>query len=371
LCAAHPLQYDHTHMLLRLLKQLTSTPRLRQQPLQPVLDIIRSACAVGDLQAVEEGVETVLTAEPGHAEALFYRGLIDFQRGSFASALAAFRSAAGHSPKNPYFQFQVAACYYMLGDFAQARIYGEAALALHPNYMSAHSLLAQIALPGPRYTDVLAQIHRRLAPRTYLEIGVATGSTIALAGASTAAIGVDPDPKIDKSLGSNVRIYSLTSDEFFGQHDVIREFGGQPVDLAFIDGMHNFEFALRDFVAIERYCTSRSVVLVHDCYPLDRRSAERDRVTTFWSGDIWRLVLALKKYRTDLAIHTIATAPTGLTMVLNLDRDSRILAERMDDIVSEFLAIDYSVLDADKPGVLSLVSNDWQQIDSLLTKAGH
>jgi len=357
-------------MLLRILKQITSELRLRNRPSSAALASIRSAFDAGDLQSAEQAVETVLAADPAQARALFYRGLIDFRRRNFASALAAFRGAASSAPENPDYQYQMGACCYMLGDFAQARIFCETALKLRPDYVLGHSLLAQLALPGARYTDVLAGIHRRLAPRTYLEIGVATGATIALAGKDTAAIGVDPDPKIDKPLGSNVRIYPLTSDEFFGQHDVAREFGGQPVDFAFIDGMHHFEFALRDFIAIERYCTSRSIILLHDTYPLNRRTAERNRVTTFWSGDIWRLVLALKKYRSDLSLHTIGAAPTGLTMVRRLDPGSRVLTDRMDEIISEFLAIDYSAIDADKPGTLNLFPNDWPQIESLLANAG-
>jgi hypothetical protein len=31
--------------------------------------------------------------------------------------------------------------------------------------------------------------------------------------------------------------------------------GGLPVELGFIDGMHLFEFALRDFMNLERLCT--------------------------------------------------------------------------------------------------------------------
>jgi hypothetical protein len=85
-----------------------------------------------------------------------------------------------------------------------------------------------------------------------------------------------------------------------------------------------------------------------------------------WSGDVWRLLLVLKKYRPDLAIHTIATAPTGLTIIRQLDPASRVLAERMEEIVEEFLAIDYSVLNDDKPIKLNLVPNDWQQIERLL-----
>ena len=102
---------------------------------------------------------------------------------------------------------------------------------------------------------------------------------------------------------------------FFAHHDVGALFGGARIELAFIDGMHRFEFALRDFAAVERLADRQATILVHDCYPLDRRTAERVRSTVFWSGDCWRLILALKKHRPDLAINTIATAPTGLAVV--------------------------------------------------------
>ena len=45
----------------------------------------------------------------------------------------------------------------------------------------------------------------------------------------------------------------MTSDDFFASHDLAQVLGGRPVDLAYIDGMHQFEFALRDFMNLERY----------------------------------------------------------------------------------------------------------------------
>jgi hypothetical protein len=237
----------------------------------------------------------------------------------------------------------------------------------HPYDPRAYTLLAQINFPGTFYVDLLAAIHRHLSPRTYLEIGVETGKTLILAGSTTRAIGVDPEPRIQYPLGPNAKVFALTSDEFFTSVDVSAEFQGIPVDLAFIDGMHHFEFALRDFVSVERYCTPRSTIMVHDCYPLDRRSAERERATQFWSGDVWRLVLALKKYRPDLEIHTIATPPTGLTIIRKLDPGCRLLANRMEEIVSEFLTVDYSEIEDDKPAKLNLVPNEWSRIEQLLT----
>src|SRR5947208_2060535 len=156
----------------------------------------------------------------------------------------------------------------------------------------------------------------------------------------TRAIGIDPEPKITQRLAPGTSIHATTSDEYFAAHDVRAEFGGLPIDLAFIDGMHWFEFALRDFMNIERHCTPRSTILIHDCYPLSRHTAERERRTAFWSGDIWRLVLLLRKYRPDLSVKVIGTAPTGLGVVRGLDPGSSVLREKYDAIVGEFLALD-------------------------------
>jgi hypothetical protein len=226
--------------------------------------------------------------------------------------------------------------------------------------------MAAAALPGPYYTELLRSFHQRLKPRTYLETGVASGKTIVLAAPGTRAVGVDPQPKIAVPLGPNVAIVQATSDAFFARPDAAALFGGLPLDLAFIDGMHHFEYALRDFAGAERLAHPRATIVLHDCYPLDRLTAERERRTVFWSGDCWRAVLALKKYRPDLLIATVATAPTGLALIRRLDPGSRVLTERMDAIVAEFLAVDYGVLEADKAGMLNLVPNDAARIGELL-----
>src|SRR5450631_1084438 len=41
----------------------------------------------------------------------------------------------------------------------------------------------------------------------------------------------------------------------------------------------------------------------------------RARDTDFHTGDVWKTVLCLKHYRPDLDVFTIATPPTGLTVV--------------------------------------------------------
>lgn len=353
-------------MFLGLLKRLLSRQPNQVWKRGALLSIARTALNDNDFAVAIRAVDAVISTDPYHAEALYYRGLVAYHREDYAAALVAFRAARGSAPTNPDYAFQVAACHIRLGDISSAIQSCQIAMEQHPLDPRPYLLMAQINLPGPVYTDVLAAIHHHLAPRTYLEIGVESGKTLVLAGKDTVAVGVDPAPAIRYSLGANARVHALASDEFFERVDVTAEFGGLPIDLAFIDGMHLFEYALRDFAMIERYCSPQSTILIHDCYPLDRRSAERDRVTAFWSGDVWRLLLLLKKYRSDLAIGTIAAAPTGLAVVRRLNPESRFLGEHMDEIIEEYLGIDYSFLIDDKPGKLSLIPNEWPHVAQLL-----
>ena len=228
-------------------------------------------------------------------------------------------------------------------------------------------------------------LHAQLRPRNYLEIGVNDGRSLALS--RVPSIAVDPAFRITVPIRCDVHLVKETSDDFFAREDPIRHLrssrdprknlrrgrppfgawiGKTTVDLAFIDGLHLFEFALRDFINLERASAPSGTLLIHDCYPLERRSADRAGRNGFWSGDIWRLILILKKYRPDLMVRTLGFAPTGLGLVRGLDPASTLLADRYDAIVAEFLALDYAVLDDDKAGQLNLFSNQWEDILPLL-----
>ena len=235
------------------------------------------------------------------------------------------------------------------------------------DYSRAYTLMSQLSLPGEDYFHVLARMHRYLRPRTYLEIGVSRGDSLRLVGQETQVLGIDPQPNLAKAPPANVRIYRETSDDFFAKFSPAAELGGKAVELAFIDGLHRFEYALRDFINVERACAPSSVILIHDCYPLDERTAQREQVTGFWSGDVWRLLLLLRRERPDLTVRTIATPPTGLGLVLNADPGSRVLAGRLDELVREYLAKDFSVLAAaGQAETLGLLENRWPAIRALL-----
>src|SRR3954469_588144 len=149
--------------------------------------------------------------------------------------------------------------------------------------------------------EFLDRVHGLLLPRTYLEIGVFHGKSLARALPGTGIVGIDPAFEIRCRIDRNAQLFRCTSDDFFRNYDLTHILHGQPVDLAFIDGLHLFENAYRDFVNTERHSHSGTVVLIDDCLPPTRAAADRQRGNSgTWCGDVWKLILALRHYRPDL-----------------------------------------------------------------------
>jgi hypothetical protein len=252
------------------------------------------------------------------------------------------------------------------GELEEARQLARDAIAVGGDVLSAYHVLAHAELRGEHYLGLLARIHALVRPRTYLEIGVAQGDSLRLCRPETRAVGIDPEPEIEEPLPPNVSLFAETSDSFFAQRDLVAELGGRRVELAFIDGLHLFEFALRDFINVERHCEPGGAILLHDCYPLDELTAARERCTHYWTGDVWRTVVALRAYRPDLSVCTLAAPPSGLALVRNLDPGSTLLAERFDAIVADLAARGYAGIAARRAEALHLVPADWPSVAALL-----
>jgi hypothetical protein len=200
-------------------------------------------------------------------------------------------------------------------------------------------------LLGVPYLDFLTALHTHLTPRTYLEVGTETGASLSSVGCD--AIAVDPRFTLQTGATGNRRrsfFFQMPSDTFFANEDVPGLLG-RPVDIAFLDGMHRFEFLLRDLIGAEAACHSRSLILLHDCLPLNPRMAlrqyqqgdpaEGDSVY-FWTGDVWKLLPILKQYRPDLRLHLLDCPPTGLVAISRTDPSSRVLADSYYEIVDQY-----------------------------------
>lgn len=184
------------------------------------------------------------------------------------------------------------------------------------------------------YYDFLRQVHARLAPRAYLEVGVRNGGSLAISRCRS--VGIDPFFSITYELDTDVALFRTTSDEYFARPEPLAATGGTPFDLAFIDGLHLFEFAFRDFVNAERHSSPRGVVLFDDVLPRSVDEAARVRHTNAWTGDVYPMLEVLARYRPDLVVVPVQTAPTGLLLVTGLDPGSTVLRDHYDEIMAEF-----------------------------------
>ncbi len=200
-------------------------------------------------------------------------------------------------------------------------------------------------------TEVLDRLHRFLTPKTYLEIGTLSGTTLKLA--RCASIAIDPSfSMLEKDMLSgkpSCLFFQMKSDDFFSRYSP-SVLLGRPVDIAFLDGMHYAEFLLRDFINIERHVARNSLVILHDCMPgsveMTTRHIEQG---VAWTGDVWKVAPVLKKYRPDLRIHALEAPPTGLIICTNLNPNSRILEDRYFAVLEEF-----AMLDLGKVGISGL-----------------
>jgi predicted O-methyltransferase YrrM len=184
-----------------------------------------------------------------------------------------------------------------------------------------------------RYLAFLDQVHAKLRPKTYLEIGIRNGTSLALSRSRTVAI--DPAYHITAEISCDLRLFRTTSDEYFSRADPLSPTDGRAFDLAFIDGLHLFEFALRDFIHAERHSSAKAVIIFDDVLPRNRDEAARVRHTRAWTGDVYSIIAVLARYRPELTVIPVNTTPTGLLLVLGLDPQNRILADRYQEILGE------------------------------------
>jgi Methyltransferase domain len=213
-------------------------------------------------------------------------------------------------------------------------------------------------LPGPEYYSVLQTIHYTLKPNYYLEIGISSGASLALALENSYAVGVDPKIAVIFPLRAWTKLYQSTSDQFFDKYY------GDLFDLIFIDGLHTFDAVVKDFCHAEELCSPSTVMLIHDTIPLFKETSqppsENEDTPSFWTGDVWKLIPALIKGRPDLKIFTIPCLPSGITVIQGFSEEPKGLSQ---EIIQEFKSKDFEWISPQWESILKVVPNDskiWQ-----------
>lgn len=186
--------------------------------------------------------------------------------------------------------------------------------------------------------NFLGAVHEVLKPKVYLEIGVQNGYSLARAHAAELAIGIDPEPLVE-GVGNQV-IWEMESDAFFNDFTtVLRASLSRDIDFGFIDGLHHFEQALRDFNNILAFTHAGSVIVFDDVLPRNQEEADRVQCPGDWTGDVWKVTHVLLRRRPQLQIIEVNTLPTGTLLVYGFSGDDQFMPAEMKTIVAEYMNI--------------------------------
>jgi glycosyltransferase involved in cell wall biosynthesis len=180
------------------------------------------------------------------------------------------------------------------------------------------------------YLAFLSYLHARLHPAVYLEVGFEVGRSLAVSQTRSVAIDPNPHPELraEAFLGKPwVKLFQEESDKFFATHTPDSILDGHSLDLAFIDGLHQFGQVARDLENIEHWGHPGTVVVIHDVLPNNSWMATRAHHDSNWTGDVWRIVPFLQDHRPDLQLCLLNVSPTGVLVVTNLNRAYSGMAE--------------------------------------------
>lgn len=330
--------------------------------MQKLLDIAAWHLSQGRLDDAEGVCHALLAERAEEPQALHLLATTANRRKAHLLALDFARRAIKGGGDPAPLLVERATAHFGLGDVSAALRDARQAIEHHPRVIGAYGVIANILLPGQWYLAMLERLHEHLKPRNYLEIGVARGDSFALVKPPTVAVGIDPQPELANAPPTPYKIFPLTSDEYFARRDLRTDIEGDALDLTFIDGLHLFEQALRDFINVERYAHSGSAILLHDCLPVDALVASREQKTVFWTGDVWKVMLCLRDFRPDLDIFMIPTAPSGLAIVRALDPHSRVLDDNYDRIIARYLAMEFDADAEQQLGEIAKVPNTWNDV---------
>lgn len=214
-------------------------------------------------------------------------------------------------------------------------------------------------LPGPilsrlereyaKETHINRSLSRFTGKTTYLEIGVRYGHCIGQIKAHT-KIAIDPAPQnLDNPAWSGIELHQQTSDEYF-REITPDKLESNPINVALVDGLHEFRQTLRDVLNLERLMSPRGVIYIHDCNPPTRGHAEgleRD-----WNGDVWKVAYYLRHFRPDLKYFTL-DCDWGLGVVSGFTRNPPSPNERE---IERTAALDYDLLARNRNKILNLKS---------------
>ena len=213
--------------------------------------------------------------------------------------------------------------------------------------------------------EVIQKIIDKVGCNTYLEIGVRYGSVF-LRVKAPRKLAVDPKFQIPfykklffiKDSFKN-KYFQKTSDDFFLENSNI--FEKKKIDVAFIDGLHNYEQSLKDVKNCLKHLNEEGVIIMHDCNPTTEPMAEESfevfektpNSGKAWCGNVWKTIAHLRSAYSDLNVFVL-DCDYGLGVITKGNQEN-MLEYNIDEIKS----MSYEDMSKDRKNILNLKTPDY------------
>ncbi len=171
------------------------------------------------------------------------------------------------------------------------------------------------ARPSPRLVNAASQALSNalsnIPDDATIDLEIGHTSSQAYIGVKTSAQGTQPFKS--PINGASIQTFQMTSDELFDTRDDL--FLVDKIDVAFVDGLHEWRQAARDVENCLKHLNDGGVVVMHDCSPTTELIATPESQletakkspdwTGAWTGDVWKAVAFLRSTRDDLRIFVL------------------------------------------------------------------
>lgn len=152
------------------------------------------------------------------------------------------------------------------------------------------------------HSDLVVQLVKSINCKTYLELGIYDGSTLARVSEFVPrVIGVDvKDLRINKNIGE---FHLLTTQKF------LQSFTDM-VDVIFIDADHSFESVKRDFELSVKLLNEFGIIILHDTDPINEKYLDPG-----YCGDSYKILDWLEINYPEMNVITLPVSEAGLTII--------------------------------------------------------
>jgi hypothetical protein len=154
-----------------------------------------------------------------------------------------------------------------------------------------------------------------------------------------------------QELRAGEEFFTMGSDRFFAE-EAPDLFSVRKIDVALVDGLHEFGQALRDVLNLERFMVPNGLIVLDDCNPPTLERGSDIPNGGEWNGDVWKVAAFLREQRPDLRYVTV-NADEGIGLLSSFAQPK---AHPDAETVSKYKELNYSYLEQHRAEVLNLVS---------------